>query len=301
VRDRTRQTDEARNLLTFILDASPSDVALLGADDGKVHYINRRLIESLGMRQQPDQLSMAELLHDPKAAQALTSQLDESGQVDGFEALIASHPPYWSSLSAQLIEVEGQLCHLIWGFDVSTHKRLETELRVLATTDLLSGLNNRRAFMEKGEALLEHCRRYHAACGALMIDIDHFKSINDRFGHPVGDEAIRAAGRAIQNVLREADIVGRLGGEEFAVLLPHADPRGLQDTAERIRTSFEDMEIVLDSGESLRFTVSLGMATFVPPDQTLEQLLINADLALYRAKAEGRNRTVAYSAALLDL
>lgn len=301
VRDRTRQNDEARNLLTFILDASPSDVALLDAEDGRVHYINRRLVESLGMRQQPVQLSLAELLHDPKAADTLASQLNGSGQVDGFEALIASQPPYWSSLSAQLIEVEGRLCHLIWGFDVSTHKRLEGELRTLATTDPLSGLNNRRAFHEKGEALLEHCRRYNTPCGALMIDIDHFKSINDRFGHPVGDEAIRLAGRSIQAVLRDADIVGRMGGEEFAVLLPHADPQGLRDTAERIRVSVESATLPLNNGETLRFTVSLGMAAFVPPDQRLEQLLVHADRALYQAKSEGRNRTIAYSTAMLDL
>lgn len=301
VRERTRQNDEARNLLTFILDASPSDVVLLDAVDGQVHYINRRLIESLGMRQRPQQLSLSELLHDPKAANVMTRTLNESGQIDGFEALIAAQPPYWSSLSAQLIEVEGRLCHLIWGFDVSTHKRLENELRVLATTDLLSGLNNRRAFLEKGAAVLEHCRRYHTPCGVLMIDIDLFKSINDRYGHPVGDEAIRSAGQAIQRALRDADVVGRMGGEEFAVLLPHADPQGLRDTAERIRESVASIAMPLPNGDTLCFTVSLGMATFVPPNQTLEHLLVQADHALYRAKAAGRNRAIAYSAEKLDL
>ncbi len=301
VRERTRQIDEAHNLLTFILDASPSDVALLDAESGNVHYINRRLVDSLGMRHKPQQLSLRELLHDPVVGETLERTLQESGQVDGFEALIASQTPYWSSLSARLIEVKGRLAYLVWGFDVSTHKRLENELRILATTDLLSGLNNRRAFHEKGETLLEHCRRYQVPCGALMIDIDHFKSINDRFGHPVGDEAIRAAGRAIQAALRDADLVGRIGGEEFAVLLPYADVQGVRDTAERIRQSVEALSITTGNGQLLRFTVSLGLASFRPPDQDLEQLLVQADHALYQAKAEGRNRAVTYTAEKLDL
>jgi diguanylate cyclase (GGDEF)-like protein len=301
VRERTRQIDEARNLLTFILDASPSDVALIDADNGHVHYINRRLIERLALRQQPQTLRLQELLHDAQAGQALVKALDASGQIDGVEALIASTPPYWSSLSAQLIEVEGRLCHLVWGFDISTHKRLEGELRRLATTDPLTGLNNRRAFLDKADALLEHCRRYQNGCGVLMIDIDHFKTVNDRHGHAVGDAALRAAGNAIIAALRDADVVGRMGGEEFAVLLPNASPQGTRDTAERIRQAIAGISLPLNHGDTLRFTASLGVASFQPPQQTLAQLLAQADQALYRAKAEGRNRAVDYTPEMLDL
>ena len=301
VRERTRQIDEAHNLLTFILDASPSDVALIDAQGGQVHYINRRLMERLGMHQQPQTLRLQDLLHDAATGQALRQALDESGQIDGVEAQIASTPPYWSSLSGQLIEVEGRLCHLIWGFDISTHKRLEHELRLLATTDALTGLNNRRAFLDKAEVLLEHCRRYRHACGALMIDIDHFKTVNDRHGHQAGDEALRATARAIQSVLRDADVVGRLGGEEFAVLLPNADLQGTLDTGERVRQAISAITLPLPDGQTLRLTASLGVASFQPPAQTLAQLLAQADQALYRAKAEGRNRAVRYLPEMLDL
>jgi len=301
VRERTRQIDEAHNLLTFILDASPSDVALIDAQGGQVHYINRRLMERLGMQQQPQTLRLQDLLHDAAAGQALREALDESGQVDGVEAQIASTPPYWSSLSGQLIDVEGRLCHLIWGFDISTHKRLEHELRLLATTDALTGLNNRRAFLDKAEALLEHCRRYSHACGALMIDIDHFKTVNDRHGHQVGDEALRATGQAIQSVLRDADVVGRLGGEEFAVLLPNAHLQGTLDTSERIREAIAAITLPLPDGKTLHLTASLGVASFQPPAQTLTQLLAQADQALYRAKVQGRNRAVRYLPEMLDL
>jgi diguanylate cyclase (GGDEF)-like protein len=301
VRERTLQIDEARNLLTFILDASPSDVALIDAEGGQVHYINRRLMERLGMHQQPQKLRLEDLLHDAAAGQGLRRALDESGQIDGMEAQIASTPPYWSSLSGQLIEVEGQLCHLIWGFDISTHKRLEHELRLLATTDALTGLNNRRAFIDKAEALFEHCRRYSHACGVLMIDIDHFKAVNDHHGHQVGDEALRATGRAIQSVLRDADVVGRLGGEEFAVLLPNAHEEGTLETGERVRQAIAAIALPLPGGETLHLTASLGIANFQPPAQTLTQLLAQADQALYGAKVEGRNRTVRYLPEMQDL
>lgn len=290
IRERTRRIDESRNLLAFILDASPSDVALIETGTGRVHFINQRLRARLRLHEPLPPLRLQALLHDPDAARLLQEMLDESGQADGVEALIASHPPSWSALSARLIDVEGRLCHLIWGFDISTHKRLEAELRTLATTDSLSGLNNRRAFLETGSALLEHCRRYHRPCGALMIDIDHFKRINDRHGHPIGDEAIRATARLVLEVLRDADVVGRLGGEEFAALVPHADAAGVRDTAERLRQAVQALAIPLPDAQPLQFTISIGCATFEGGALSLDELLQRADQALYRAKSGGRNR-----------
>lgn len=134
-----------------------------------------------------------------------------------------------------------------------------------------------------------------------MIDIDHFKTVNDRHGHQVGDEALRATGQAIQSVLRDADVVGRLGGEEFAVLLPNAHLQGTLDTSERIREAIAAITLPLPDGKTLHLTASLGVASFEPPAQTLAQLLAQADQALYRAKVEGRNRAVRYLPEMLDL
>ena len=106
---------------------------------------------------------------------------------------------------------------------------------------------------------------------------------------------------AIIAALRDADVVGRMGGEEFAVLLPNASPQGTRDTAERIRQAIAGISLPLNQGDTLRFTASLGVASFQPPQQTLAQLLAQADQALYRAKAEGRNRAVDYTPEMLDL
>ena len=269
VASRTRKIEEGRALLSFILNTSPSDVVLAEVESGRVHFINRQLTERLGLKTAPETLFLPELLHDPETRERFTQALDRYGQVDAMEAMIGEQDPRWSSLSARLIEVEGQLAHLLWGFDISAHKALEGQLRELATRDALSGLLNRRAFLERSTALFDHCRRHGQPCAVLMIDIDHFKRINDRHGHQMGDVAIRTCAEAIGHALRDADLLGRLGGEEFAVLLPHA---------------------TADSA-----TVVAEMAAH---HAGIEPLLVDADQALYRAKATGRNKVLAYEAAI---
>ncbi|MFN9471836.1 diguanylate cyclase [Acidovorax sp.] len=297
VASRTREIEESRALLSFILDSSPSDVVLVDVESGFVHFINNQMVERLGLQWPPIKLTLPELLHEPGASQQLMAALDKYGQVDGMEALIGARNPRWSSLSARLIEVDGRLAHLLWGFDISTHKQLESQLRELATRDSLTGRLNRRAFLERGTALLDHCRRHAKPCTVLMIDIDHFKRINDRHGHQTGDDSLRACATAIANVLREADILGRLGGEEFAALLPHSSTESAWSVAERIRDAIAGLQIVSLASQPLKITVSIGMAEMAHRDAGIETILAWADQALYRAKATGRNKVLAYEAA----
>lgn len=301
VTERTRKIEEGRLLLQFILDASPSDVLLIDAELGTVFYVNRRLLSRLGLRSAPACLQIRELMPDAAQGQALVDHLARYGEVDGMEALIGHQPPCWSSLSGRLIEVEGRLAHLLWGFDISAHKALEAQLRELATTDPLTGLDNRRAFLDKGRALLEHCRRHRQNCGVLMLDIDRFKNINDQHGHRAGDDAIVACARALRETLRESDILGRFGGEEFAALLPHANDQATLETAERVRLAVQALRIGLGGDLAFGFTISIGFSALADRSASLEQLLAEADTALYRAKADGRNRVVAHApTALLD-
>ena len=298
VASRTRKIEEGRALLSFILNTSPSDVVLAEVESGRVHFINRQLTERLGLKAAPETLFLPELLHDPETRERFTQALDRYGQVDAMEALIGEQDPRWSSLSARLIEVEGQLAHLLWGFDISAHKALEGQLRELATRDALSGLLNRRAFLERSTALFDHCRRHGQPCAVLMIDIDHFKRINDRHGHQMGDVAIRTCAEAIGHALRDADLLGRLGGEEFAVLLPHATADSATVVAERIRSAMAQMNLMSPQGQPLSFTISIGVAEMAAHHAGIEPLLVDADQALYRAKATGRNKVLAYEAAI---
>lgn len=295
---RARKLEESRALLGFILDTSPSDVLLAEVESGRVHFINHRLTERLGLKAAPQTLFLPDLPHDPETRQRFMQTLDQYGQVDAMEAQIGTHTPRWSSLSARLIDVEGQLAHLLWGFDISTHKALEAQLRELATRDALSGLLNRRAFMERSTALFDHCRRHGQPCTVLMIDIDHFKRINDRHGHQMGDTAIRASAEAIGQALRDADLLGRLGGEEFAALLPHASADSARQVAERIRGAIAQLGLASPAGHPVTFTISIGMAASERHHTGIEPLMADADAALYRAKAAGRNRVLAHEAAL---
>ncbi|WP_285906752.1 sensor domain-containing diguanylate cyclase [Pseudodesulfovibrio pelocollis] len=176
--------------------------------------------------------------------------------------------------------------------DITERKATEARLRELATTDSLTGLSNRRRFMELAEREFARGKRYQGALTMLMMDIDHFKRVNDTHGHDVGDEVLRELARISRAALREPDVLGRLGGEEFGVLLPETDARAAMEVAERLRRAIENTPIATAAGE-MRITVSIGAATSECDAESVATLLKRADVALYTAKEAGRNRVVA--------
>ncbi len=165
-------------------------------------------------------------------------------------------------------------------------------LEQLAQTDPLTQLLNRRALAERITAEMERALRYDSSLSLLMVDLDHFKRINDTYGHLTGDDVLRDFALLLSRTIRTTDVVARYGGEEFLVLLPEADEAGAEHFAERIRMAVEQHEFGARVGEpSLRLTASIGVATFPAARiETVEDLFARADAALYRAKADGRNR-----------
>ena len=169
--------------------------------------------------------------------------------------------------------------------------RLHRELARLATTDELTGAMNRRQFYCQGEARLNLLTRYPAPCGLLMMDLDKFKSINDLHSHSVGDEVLVAFANTIQSRLRSSDFFGRIGGEEFAVLLPQTDAAGSLEVAERLRLAVAGIRLPLATGQVISVTTSIGSTQLWPSDAALDAALSRADKALYAAKSHGRNQT----------
>jgi diguanylate cyclase (GGDEF)-like protein len=165
------------------------------------------------------------------------------------------------------------------------------ELRQLALTDALTGALTRRGFEERVEAERKRCLRSGFTMNLIAIDIDRFKSINDRFGHAAGDATLRAVVDICRENLRTCDVIGRIGGEEFLVMLPEMSARLAARVAERLRAAIADLKLPV-GGESANITVSVGVALFSPTVQTTQQALLRADIALYAAKARGRNRVV---------
>ena len=174
--------------------------------------------------------------------------------------------------------------------DVTQRKNLERELHRLATTDMLTGMANRRSFLEVAEATFQRARESHAPLTVLMLDLDHFKTINDRFGHLEGDRVLAEFARATKHQLRANDTVGRLGGEEFGLLLPHTLPAEGADIATRILEAIRALELTDSNGRPYGVTTSMGLGTLSPGDRSLHDLLDRADQALYLAKRRGRNQ-----------
>jgi diguanylate cyclase (GGDEF)-like protein/PAS domain S-box-containing protein len=174
--------------------------------------------------------------------------------------------------------------------DISERKALLAELERQAHIDYLTGIANRRYFMELGEIELARAQRYGCRLSVFMLDIDYFKSINDTHGHAVGDKVLQRIGGLFAETLREIDISGRLGGEEFAVLLPETSHDEAVEVAERLRAEIARSKIPLESGLPLQFTICIGIASLKEKNTNIDTLLNLADKALYRAKQTGRNK-----------
>jgi two-component system cell cycle response regulator len=168
---------------------------------------------------------------------------------------------------------------------------LVEESRSLATTDSLTGLLNRRAFLESTGRELARAKRYNDRLSVVLLDVDHFKQINDKRGHAAGDLVLSALGKLLNNTLRTCDIVARWGGEEFVLVLPSTSIDGAEQTAERVRDLLERADIKDANGDRIPVTASFGVATY-SGSENLEQMVDRADRAMYLAKSGGRNRVV---------
>ncbi|WP_179929359.1 diguanylate cyclase [Vreelandella salicampi] len=174
--------------------------------------------------------------------------------------------------------------------DISSRKEMEEQLRTLAMRDPLTGLFNRRSFMETMDSEYGRVKRrndYYTSI--LVLDIDHFKHVNDIYGHAAGDDILKTFANTIDDNLRENDVFGRLGGEEFAILLPDTDQSGSAHVAEKVRAAVEAMRVQAE-GETIRITTSVGIAMLSANDKRPDGALARADAALYRVKQNGRNR-----------
>lgn len=174
--------------------------------------------------------------------------------------------------------------------DITDRKQLEVELERQAHIDYLTGASNRGHFMLQGETELSRAVRYGKPLSLLMLDIDLFKLINDSHGHKAGDDVLKKLVETCRETLREVDIIGRIGGEEFAVLLPETPREQAAEVAERLRVELQETRIVMAQGLPLHFTVSIGVASMTSREENVDMLLNAADGALYEAKEAGRNR-----------
>lgn len=225
--------------------------------------------------------------------------LDENGVPTGvyvweFQNTVNKH---WYQCRDQAIPwIDGRLVRIEIATDITDRKLMEQELLLakqhaegLSKKDELTGLNNRREFFERSRHVFDLANRSGHPVSVIMMDIDHFKMINDKYGHAVGDRVLQVVAESLQSMVREIDIVARIGGEEFAFVLPETRLEEASIMAERLRAEIDNLELT-NHGHQIHITASFGLATCEDGNKDVDTLLAHADQALYIAKSEGRNR-----------
>jgi len=264
----------------------------------KIIWCNRGMSKILGYTQ-------AELVGaSTKMLYANTSKYDEIGQEaypvehgkpyrTQFEMRKSNSQKVWVDISGAAIAYDPTLT--LWLVsDISKLKSLEEELSHQVNHDFLTGLSSRSWFMRQAEIELHRALRYNNPLSIIMMDIDFFKRINDTHGHQAGDMVLKNVAELCRHMLRDSDVCGRLGGEEFALLLPETDKHQVLEVAERLRVGIEKAKITLPMDEiTLQITVSLGVSSITNGADTVDAMIARADKALYDAKNAGRNRVYA--------
>jgi diguanylate cyclase (GGDEF)-like protein/PAS domain S-box-containing protein len=264
--------------------------------DGRIQRVNAAFTAITGYSEAEvvgnDPRLMGSGLHDSDFFRAVWTQLAQEGSWQG--EVWNRHKtgrllPVWQTIAA-VTDQRGAVEHYVSVFhDISEQKRLEDEMAWLAATDPLTGLANRRRFLKAAREEVAGAPSHGKGLSLIMVDVDHFKAINDSHGHDSGDLALTALAEILTRNLREEELVGRIGGEEFAVLLPGTDPRRAAAVAERLRSRVAETGIH-GTDTPFQITISLGIAAWRGPHETVDRLLARADEELYAAKQAGRNR-----------
>lgn len=290
-----QQENELRNSeerFRLMIDGAPFPIVVCGLEEYSILYSNQLAASFFNISQEEAMLlKITDFYVVQKERLKMFAELRKQGRVLGRELQLKNRKGqiFWVIVSAVKMEWFGKPVVMVAINDISARKKMEEELQRLATTDTLTGILNRRQFFILAEQEVERSRRYGRTLALLLYDIDHFKQVNDTFGHQAGDIVLRELAKLVHEQLRRNDIEGRVGGEEFAVLLPETTISEAVVLAERIRGIIENFAINI--GEtSLHITASFGVTAVKENDVALDSIYKRADSALYEAKNAGRNR-----------
>jgi len=311
ITERKRAEDQLRQLSRAV-EHSPASIVITDIN-GRIEYVNPKFTEVTGFtpdevrgKTLPDTIGSSEMQPEIRTEHR---QFMQSGKEWHGEMLNRKKngEAYWEAVSiSPITDPNGVVTHFVAvSEDVTLRKeaeekikRLNTGLEQLAMTDYLTNLYNRRYFMQRGTEEFKRARRNNHPLSLLMLDIDEFKKVNDTYGHEAGDMALQQVAAALKSSLREIDILGRMGGEEFAVLLPNTSLYEAALSAKRIKQIIASTLFEVP-GALLTITISVGVSVITDEMSGIDDILRNADVALYHAKNSGRNRVMKYKK-LLD-
>ena len=266
--------------------------------DDRIILANNNAVKLFGI--QPGELEryrLRDFFADADNRQLLNERLEAEREVQDFEILVKTptgDTPFWLLASANIIDYNYDVALYSAFQDITTRKNRENLLKNQATRDPLTSLYNRRYFEEEVFKRILDSKVSGEAFSVLMLDVDHFKKVNDTFGHKVGDKVLIELAAAAERALRECDIVARYGGEEFVIFLADTNSEEGLRVAERLRETIGEVVVYTDDGREVRFTVSVGLSSSAI-SENIDMLIKTADEALYRAKNSGRNRVVVFT------
>lgn len=290
--ERYRKHLEEETALRTVFETAPVGLVLARAD-GMVELFNARALEVIGVPPEaraPGAVPAERFYANPDDRHRILADVRTHGFVDGREILMKTWrgEERWCLVSIRTVTFHGAP-HVIMGFtEIQAQKEVEERLREAAIRDPLTGIHNRRRFFEVATAEVERSHRYDRPLSLAMLDADHFKEKNDRYGHLVGDELLIAFAKITGAELRQSDLIARFGGEELVVLFPETDLDAAATVTNRMRGRLAAAAVPTSAGP-VAFTCSAGIVALVP-GETLPALVDRADRALYAAKAAGRNR-----------
>lgn len=286
-----RSLVENTNDVIMVLDATP-----LEAGGPNIVYVNPAFERLMGYSAEEVIGQNPKILQGPNTDDKTRYKLRHAMRSNrSIRTQILNYDKYGNELwldinMVPLFDEDGELAYYAAiERDLTEYKRLQSHLENMANTDSLTGLSNRQSFLHRAEKEFGRARRYARPLSAVMIDVDHFKNINDRYGHSVGDEVLRQVSSICQCSLRGSDLLGRIGGEEFVLLLPDTPASNAIFVAERMREQLEKTPINVD-GLIISTTASFGVASITDGDINFNSVLERADVAMYHAKNDGRNK-----------
>lgn len=288
-----QEIEKSNQRLADIIKSSPFPIILSKLGDDKIIMANTNAVKLFGiLPQEVDRYRLKDFFVDVDNRRLLNERLEKEKEVQDFEILVktpSGDTPFWLLASVNIIDYNYDVVLYAAFQDITSRKNREMLLKNQAIRDPLTSLYNRRYFEEEVFNRIVEAKAQNEEYCVLMLDADHFKRVNDTYGHKVGDKVLIELAGTCEKNLREDDIVARYGGEEFVVFLPHTTTKQAEVVAERLRESIAAAVVYSDEGEEVRFTVSIGISSSEISDN-VGMLIKTSDEALYRAKETGRNR-----------